>query len=44
VEAQGDDALWEKILRRGLFDPELAIQAVSATQGVFVWPPLPASE
>ena len=39
TEADGGGALWEEILRRGLFDPELAIKAASSPEGLFIWPP-----
>ncbi len=39
AEAVGGSELWGEILRRGLFDAELAIEAASATEGLFVWPP-----
>ena len=38
-EANGGSEFWEEILRRGLFDPELAIEAMSASEGLFIWPP-----
>jgi hypothetical protein len=39
VESSGGQALWEEILRRRLFDAELAIQAAIAEEGLFCWPP-----
>jgi hypothetical protein len=39
IEAEGGFALWEEILRRRLFDPELSMQAAQAHEGLFVWPP-----
>jgi hypothetical protein len=39
TEASGGEELWGEILRRGLFDPELAIEAASSHGGVFTWPP-----
>ena len=38
TEASGGGELWQEIIHRGLFDPELAIQAASSTGGVFCWP------
>ena len=40
TEANGGAELWEEILRRGLFDPGLAIEAASSTGGMFTWPPV----
>ena len=40
TEANGGTELWEEILRRGLFDSELAIEAASSAGGVFTWPPV----
>ena len=39
IEAKGGAEFWDEILRRKLFDAELAIEAASATSGVFCWPP-----
>lgn len=39
TEAEGGSDLWAEIIRRGLFDAELAAQAMSASGGVFFWPP-----
>jgi len=39
TEADGGFLLWEEILRRGLFDPDLAIEAASSPAGVYAWPP-----
>jgi hypothetical protein len=39
TEASGGLELWSEILRRGLFDSELAIEAASSTAGLFCWPP-----
>lgn len=36
--AVGADALWDEILRRKLFDAELAIKAASSTDKLFCWP------
>ena len=38
TEASGGAEFWDEVLRRGLFDPELAIAAASATEGLFCWP------
>lgn len=38
VEAKGGDHLWQEILRRGLFDPELAIRVATSIEGVYCWP------
>ena len=40
TEASGGEELWTEILRRELFDAELAIQAAGADQGLYFWPPL----
>ena len=39
IEANGGGELWGEILRRKLFDAELALEAVGSTAGVFCWPP-----
>lgn len=39
IEAEGGGELWMEILRRGLFDAELAVKVAGSTGGVFVWPP-----
>jgi len=39
TEADGGGELWDEILRRGLFDPELAIKAACSPEGLFVWSP-----
>lgn len=36
--AVGADALWDEILRRKLFDAELAIKAASSIDKLFCWP------
>ena len=38
TEAAGGDALWDEIIRRNLFDTEVAIQAMSSTNELFCWP------
>jgi hypothetical protein len=37
VEAVGGTALLQELIRRRLFDPALAISAMTALQGVFGW-------
>ena len=44
VEANGGGELWGEILRRKLFDAELAIEAATATTGLFCWPPDDSAE
>ncbi len=39
TEADGGGALWNEIFDRGLFDPELTIQAATSDSGLFCWPP-----
>ena len=36
--ASGADALWDEIIRRGVFDAELAIKAASSIDKLFCWP------
>ena len=38
TEAVGGSELWEEILRRGLFDPTLAIKAARSEEGLYCWP------
>jgi hypothetical protein len=38
TEANGGGELWGEILRRGLFDAELAIEAAVSTGGLYCWP------
>ncbi len=40
TEAVGGSELWGEILRRGLFDPELAMEAARSLGGLYCWPPL----
>ena len=42
MDAAGGHELWDELLRRGLFDPELASRAMTAVDGVFCWPELEA--
>ena len=39
VEAAGGADFWSEIIRRRLFDAELAIEAATASEGLFCWPP-----
>lgn len=39
TEADGGGAFWDEVIRRGLFDAGLAIEAASAPTGLFCWPP-----
>lgn len=41
VEASGGAALWNEIVKRGLFSADLAVTAASAGDGIFCWPPIP---
>jgi hypothetical protein len=38
IEAAGGHEFWNELIRRGLFDAELAIEAASAPEGLFCWP------
>lgn len=38
TEAAGGAEFWAEVLRRGLFDPELAITAAGASRGLYCWP------
>jgi hypothetical protein len=38
MEASGGQELWNELITRHLFDPELAIKAATATSGLFCWP------
>jgi hypothetical protein len=38
TEANGGSEFWGEVLRRKLFDAELATQAASATNQLFCWP------
>ena len=44
TEAKGGLAFLDELFKRKLFDAELAIQASSATEGLFCWPPTDESE
>ena len=37
TEARGGSDLWEEVLRRKLFDPELAVEAALSESGMFCW-------
>jgi len=39
TEARGGAELWGEILRRKLFDAELAIEAAGSEGGLYCWPP-----
>jgi hypothetical protein len=39
TEATGGSQLWSEIIRRGLFNAELAVKAASSEKGLFCWPP-----
>ena len=41
ADARGADRLWEELLERKLFDPELAIEAALSGGGFYCWPPEP---
>lgn len=38
IEADGGDEFWNEMLRRGLFDQALALEAMGATNKTFCWP------
>lgn len=40
VECVGGVALLDQLIARGLFAAEVAIEAASATEGLFCWPPM----
>jgi len=42
VDAGGGHEFWDELVRRGLFDAELAARAMGAVDGVFCWPELDA--
>lgn len=39
TEAVGGPQLLDELIRRGLFDADLAIKAATAVTGLFCWPP-----
>ena len=40
TEAKGGSELWSEIIRRKLFDAELAIKAATSVEGLFCCPPM----
>lgn len=38
IEARGGQDVWAEIIRRGLFDADLALQAAGSGRGLFCWP------
>ena len=40
MEAEGGGEFWNRILLKGLFDAELAIEAATSLDGLFCWPPI----
>ncbi len=38
MEAEGSAELFDELIRRKLFDAELAIRAASAVEGLYCWP------
>ncbi len=40
IDGSGGLAFWNEIVRRGLFDAELAIKVAAAAEGVRCWPPV----
>lgn len=38
IEATGGFEFWMEIIRRGLFDSQLAINVAAKSEGVFCWP------
>ena len=41
IEASGGSEFWSEVLRRQLFDAQLAIEAASSAGGLYCWPPHP---
>jgi hypothetical protein len=39
MQADGGPELLQAIVERGLFDAQLALDAASASEGLFCWPP-----
>ena len=39
IQAHGGQELWDEIIRRGLFNAALAIEAATSAGGMFCWPP-----
>jgi hypothetical protein len=44
VEADGGLDLWNELVKRNLFDPELAIRIAMTHEGIFNWPPVKDDE
>jgi hypothetical protein len=42
TEGRGGSEFFEELIRRGLFDAELAAQALRSEHGLFCWPPTQA--
>ena len=40
TEARGGSELWSEIIRRGLFDAQLAIEAATGNDQLYCWPPM----
>ena len=40
IEGNGGQAFWDEIIRRGLFNAEMAIEIATAPEGVRCWPPV----
>jgi hypothetical protein len=40
-EASGGNEFWAEVLRRGLFDPQLALRAATSMGALFCWPDAP---
>jgi hypothetical protein len=40
----GADAFWRELLRRGLFDADLAMKVAAAEEGLFCWPEAESDE
>jgi len=38
TEAKGGTQLWDLVLKKGLFDPELAVKAATSVEGTFCTP------
>lgn len=39
TEAKGGNELWDLVLEKKLFDPDLATEAVTSVGGLYCWPP-----
>jgi hypothetical protein len=40
IKARGGQDLWDEMMRRGLFDAQVAVKAAASVSGLFCWPPL----